>query len=368
MLTQIPCPFIFIHTQQPNIDDTASFSETTAELSPVKGEESDSYDDKFDLYFASSYLPHMPVSNKDDLNELEGKPSIHFKAFLEASEMEVPPVPPQKARTRRQYSMVESGNVLRPINLSNSFSKNVNTERQSNTINKTKEHLRSIGNELIEAVEHSHADFNLMLKRMSSEKKSINLKNRLTEPQDPPAIPPVESKTIESPADVVDEATSETTSKKSTVPKTMGEIKEYLSQFRAAASTSFDDQESYRKYHQLFKSKMEAFTKTLSSVAPDAREASSTCEANMCNFMEVAEEILNPTLNQSGYVSSTTPLNQSWFEVDDDSDSVSKLTMPFHHSELSVSALSEFAPGDEVMVPVEDETPVTRATIVSYDF
>jgi len=148
----------------------------------------------------------------------------------------------------------------------------------------------------------------------------------------------------------------------------MREIKEYLSQFRAAASTSFDDQESYRKYQQLFKSKMEAFTKTLSSVAPDAREASSTCEANMCNFMEVAEEILNPTLNQSGYVSSTTPLNQSWFEVDDDSDSVSKLTMPFHHSELSVSALSEFATGDEVMVHVEDETPVTRATIVSYDF
>lgn len=315
----------------------------------------------------------MPVSNKDDLNKLEGKPSIHFKAFVEASEMEVPPVPPQKARTRRHFSMkVESGNALRPTNLSNAFAKSVNTERQSNTINKTKEHLRSIGNELIEAVEHSHADFNLILKRMSSEKKSTNLKNRFTEPQDPPAIPPVESKTIESPTEVVaeasPEATSETTSTKSTVPKTLAEIKEYLSQFRAAASTSFDDQESYRKYHQLFKSKMEAFTKTLSSVAPDAREASSTCEANMCNFMEVAEEILNPTLNQSGYVSSTTPLNQSWFEVDDDSDSVSKLTMPFHHSELSVSALSEFAPGDEVIVPVEDETPVTRTTIVSYDF
>jgi len=293
--------------------------------------------------------------------------------------MEVPPAPPQKARTRLQYSRkAESGSVLRSTNLSNAFAKNIKKERQSKTINKTKEHLRSIGNELIEAVEHSQADFNLIIKRMSSEKNAMNLKNPFTEKQDPPASSAIEPRTTENDVEASQEATPEPVHKKTTVPKTMGDIKEYLSQLRASTSTVKPceteeeknkkyQEELYKKYHQIFKSKMGSFAKTLSSVAPDVAQASSNCETNICNFMEVAEELINPTLDQSGYFSSSTPLNQSWFEVDDDSDSVSKLTMPLHFSELSVSALSEYAPGDEELEPA-DEVPAPRLPAVDCDF
>ena len=294
----------------------------------------------------------MSVNHKDDLDVLVEKPSIHYQAFTEASGMKVPPPTPQKVRTRRRtpISKGESGSVIRPTNLSHYFAQNTNPQRPSTTINKTKQQILSFGNDLIEAVEHSNSDFNLMLERMSSEKKStIKLKSRLSK-QDAP-----EPKKIENPAEPIVASNN----KKSTVPKTMDDIKGYISQLRAGAATSSESNDSYKKYQQLFKSKLGSIGKILSSVTPDVTQASSSCEANMCNFMEVAEELMNPTLNQSGYVSST-PLDQSWLEFDDDSDSVSKLTMPFNHSELSMSMLSEVASGAD--------KSATRTTVVSYDW
>ena len=82
--------------KQPINDDSHSTSDSTADLSPIKGGENDSrYDDKFDLYFASAYLPHISVGERDDLDRLVESPSLHCQAFEEAGEMEVPPSPPQ---------------------------------------------------------------------------------------------------------------------------------------------------------------------------------------------------------------------------------------------------------------------------------
>lgn len=345
-------------------DDNRSISDTTADLSPSKGEEDDLDKDRFDIYFASSYLPHVPVDEKDELDLLVEKPSIHSQAFAEAGEMEVPPLPPLKARTRKKStcdqfrsSKVYSGSSLRSINLMNTFNNvseitknkasNVMKQRatavpttvviegQPKDLNNAKQHLITFGNDLIDAVEHTHSDFNLMLKRISSDKKSLKSKKMFSVQAE--LGPPVQI--LEKPVAV--ETNPEDTQSKTKVPKTMDDIKSYLFQLRAGAGTVSEKSSSCsqsntgtKNYQQLFKTKMDSIAKTLSSVAPE--EVQTSCEAHMCSIMEFADDFMSPTMTQTGYTSST-PLVHTLLIPDEDSDSVSKLTLPFYTSEQSMS-------------------------------
>ena len=218
-----------------------------------------------------------------------------------------------------------------------------------------KQKVISFGNDLVDAVEHSHSDFNLMLKRMSSEMKSFNPKCPFTEltEKNSPVHAPQKTRVANKP--------DSSSTKKNKVPKTMNEIKSYLYEFTAGPSTatgpekSPEEDEPSKNYQKLFKTKMDSIAKSLSAV---------DCEANFCSIMEIADDIISPTLPQSGYQSSS-PLDKSWFTVEDDSDSVSKLSMPWHNSELSTCAMSTTSEYDRSLYSVESFP--TRTTIINYE-
>jgi hypothetical protein len=242
----------------------------------------------------------------------------------------------------------------------NTFTMTATKERQSKAMDNAKQKVISFGNDMVDAVEHSHSDFNFILKRMSSEKKSINPKSVFPEPAEKNTPVPQPEKT-----EVATEPDSSSITKKSKVPKTMDEIKCYLSQLRAGASTpsekpaAGEEHEPSTNYQQLFKTKIDSIAKNLSAV-----DMQSSCEANLCSIMEFADDLINPTLNQSGYVS-PFPLKKSWFSMEDDSDSVSKLSMPWHNSELSTGALSTVSDYDRNLYSAESFP--TRTTIINYE-
>lgn len=231
---------------------------------------------------------------------------------------------------------------------------NANTESKSKVISNAKQHLRSFGNDVIDRVENSHSDFNIMLKKISSEKKLMNRFSELAEKR---------SSVLK----------AEDAAKKAKVTKAMNDIKCYLSQLRAGAATPTEQpeepkvsEESAKNFQELFKIKMDSLAKTLSSVAPDVTEASSvvqsSCEANLCSIMEFADDLMNPTLDESGYAS-PSPLEHSWFTVDDDSDSVSKLSVPYLDSEYSRRSLETYEEDPGLSLT---DTTGTRTTVLSH--
>ena len=314
----------------------------TADLSPIKGEnDDDTHDDRFDLKFVT-YLPHFPTSEKKGIDR-------HSKSSDSARNIKVPPPSPQRARTRRQpKSKIPDTSILRPRNQSPALSMNPPSEQKHELVNKTKQHLVSLRNDFVEAVENTHSDFNKVLRRMSSDKKSRILKNRLNrhseESELKPSAPVLEKK--ECPA---------TNSKKTQVPKSMDHIKCYLSQLKGMASERSSTQEvSPTNYQQIFKSKLDSIAKTL---FPDVSSIPS-CEAHFTSIIEFADELINPPLDKTGFTASTN-LDEYWLNLDE-SDSVSKLSMPFQsfhnsRSELTMSIVSDYDPDEDIM-----ESPAMR--------
>jgi len=369
--------------------ETRSLSDTTSsDLSPIKGEEDDSYGDKFNVYFASSFLPHISIAKKDDLDVLVENPSIHCQAFVEAGEMEVPPSRPQKARTRKQPSRdqsspsnLESVIVHRPTIPTNAFANrleatnttlitvvqqrptavptNAPIEPQAKAATKAKQQLISFRNELIESVEHSQSDFNLMLKRIASDAKGTSLKDRLAERIEKSLL------TKSQKTEDVNESNIENDLKKTKAPKTMNDIKSYLSHLRqsrvgvgthrgtaadkpsASEESSSSGNAGTKNYQELFKSKMGSLAKTLSSVAPNVKHATSAIQSSfelqiqMCSLLVCTDDMLDPMEHEPIFVSNSFLSSpNSWISMDEDSDSVSKLTMPFYTSELSMGTMS----------------------------
>lgn len=240
----------------------------------------------------------------------------------------------------------------------NTFTNNASMERQSKAMDNAKQKVISFGNDLVDAVEHSHSDFNLMLKRMSSEMKSLNPKSPLTGSAEKNSPVPAPEKT-----GVATEPDSSSTTKKSKVPKTMNEVKSYLFELRAGPSMATvsekpskkpaagEEEEPSKNYQNLFKTKMDSITKALSAL-----DCQSSCEANLSSIMDITNNIIDPTLPQSGYQSSS-PLDKSWFSMEDDSDSVSKLSMPWHNGELNTSAMSAMSA----------ESFATRTIVIDYE-
>ncbi len=258
-----------------------------------------SYANKFDLYYPQSYLPHVTVTEKDKLDDLVEKPSMHTKAFRKADEMVVPSAPSQHLKGRHQspQALYANRSLPKPINLAYSFDQNADTPEQS-----------------IEDPE------------MPSDEGSAAKAKTPLSPQDPVAVGSPDP---------------ETTSEKSYEPSILDGITEYLSHLRIG---SIDDE--YR-YSELW-SKMGSIAKTFKSAAPEVKQATSACETNVCNFMESVQELMIPSsLKATGYASGT-PLDQSWLEVEPDSDSVSKLTTPFNET----SMISEVTPIDTAPLEV----------------
>ena len=285
--------FPSIPQQEPDLNDL-SISETTAELSPMKSGES--YANKFDLYYPQSYLPHVTVTEKDELDDLVEKPSMHTKAFRKAKEMVVPSAPSQHLKGRHQspQSLFANRSLPKPINLKYSFDQNADTPEQS------------------------VADPETPFDEEVSPTKAMTPQS----PQEPKTIDSPDSESI------------------------IDGIRDYFSQLRLG---SIDDEEqgSQNRYTELW-SKMGSIAKSLTSHAPEVKQATSACETNICNFMEAAQELMTPSsLRATGYATGT-PLDQSWLEVEHDSDSVSKLTTPFNET----SMLSEATPIDTTPVEV----------------
>ena len=292
-----------------------------------------SYANKFDLYYPSSYLPHVTVTEKDELDDLVEKPSTHTRAFRNAKGMVVPPAPSQKLKSRQPFadSMVEGRTLPKPINLAYSFEQNADTPEQSIEEANTPSEERTPTKEKAPV---SYAPFD---DRSPTKVKTPDI---------------------------------ETASKKSTSPSTIEGIKDFFYRMGAEPDTFNDEEATHSKYDELW-SKMGSIAKTLSSAPRSVKHAASGCENSMCNFMEAAQEIMTfSTLRQTGY-GTGTPLDKSWLEVEHDSDSISKLTTPFNET----SMLSEGPPFETSTSPVEvSRTPsavntsATRTTMMTFDW
>ena len=244
--------------------------------------------------------------------------------------MEVPPSRPQKARTRKQPSRdqsspsnLESVIVHRPTIPTNAFANrleatnttlitvvqqrptavptNAPIEPQAKAATKAKQQLISFRNELIESVEHSQSDFNLMLKRIASDAKGTSLKDRLAERIEKSLL------TKSQKTEDVNESNIENDLKKTKAPKTMNDIKSYLSHLRqsrvgvgthrgtaadkpsASEESSSSGNAGTKNYQELFKSKMGSLAKTLSSVAPNVKHATSAIQSSVLLWVVVAQ-------------------------------------------------------------------------------
>mmetsp|Transcript_69086 Transcript_69086/g.140477 ORF Transcript_69086/g.140477 Transcript_69086/m.140477 type:complete len:417 (-) Transcript_69086:256-1506(-) len=353
---------------------TESRTEATVNESPLQGEEGDFYNDKFDIYISSSFLPHVSIDEKDDIDLLAENPSLHWKAFSKAKRMAIPPYPPQKARTRKQnlaaqypLSRAEIRSSLEPRSLAKMFQSESETNSLPNSITHTKQgpttppikvhpqakyntkEFLSFGDDLIDTVVQSQSDFNAMLEKMSLEADCLHQKNPVSE----------DSVTLSSPKTEIEIATAtkcDSKRKTTAIPKTMRDIKSYLSQLKAGAGPVSNNTVSHDKslctagavnYTNILRSRMTSMAKSLSSVGPDmtpetsdqSTELPSTCHGNMCLVMEWAEILSNSRRDQV-YEEPPSPLEHTWLDVNDDSDSVSKLTVPFPN-DMSQSMFSD---------------------------
>jgi len=124
----------------------------TDEESPIKQQQNDneSFDMKFDRYFASSFLPSDNNTDNDmdtdidDRNNNNHNDGLHRRAFVGAKEMKFPPPPPQQVRVRKQipcydrYTLSKAGgnyiddNIVLPTNLSPTFQNEVEAIQKTN--------------------------------------------------------------------------------------------------------------------------------------------------------------------------------------------------------------------------------------------
>eukprot|EP00536_Pseudo-nitzschia_multiseries_P012668 jgi/Psemu1/32804/gm1.32804_g len=352
--------------------DEKSAAETTLDESQMKEDEGDSISQKFDLYFASSFLPHTNVAKKDVTTRGSKRKSVHWKAFMDAKEMLVPPLPPHNARARSETSPshypVENENDYRilPTNLIDAFQSEVevsvtmltneftewttasatdsasNSEENKYTALKTAMGIFTFGNALIDTVDESQSDFNQMLSRMSSETKSMPLTNPFSDET-------MTSSWLISEMNGAAEVEGTSADGEATVPKTIDDAINYLSNLKVTAdetpdtSRSSDDtygSTSASVYLKYVTSKMGSIAKALSEAAEEATEKTSEhCQTQVISLLECTDTTNNGAVNDS-VETSYSPLDRSWFSVNKDSDSVSKLSLSTEENELSLSMIS----------------------------
>ncbi|VEU44740.1 unnamed protein product [Pseudo-nitzschia multistriata] len=226
-------------------------------------------------------------------------------------------------------------------------------ESPSNALNTTAE-LLSFDDDLIDTVDKSQADFNKMLDRMSSESKSIRMMNPFSDETVLMSLP--EAGTAES---------------ESMISKPMGGIVKYFSKLKAAvgetSNPSHDGEgdtctygtTATSVYPELLKTKMDSIAKAFCSVELESTAKNSELPTNhLCTFIECTDptnDIPMGTLPEHLHapLNLNSPLNRSWFSLNEDSDSISKLSMPIGTNDMDLSVTSEMSP-----TPLMEKEPI----------
>lgn len=165
-------------------DETHSISNTTADLSPVKEDENDSYADEFDTYFS-----HVPITKSDELDLLVKKSSVHYQA----GKTKATPPPPQK-----KWVLTQSA-------LNASPSSTIDTDTVDNSLSNLNSIIKTI------------SSLSQQAERIPSVFGSDNNKGDF-------------------------EKNTEESSTKTKAPKSMDDVKRYLTQLKAGALTAPDIQ------------------------------------------------------------------------------------------------------------------------------
>lgn len=339
------------HEKQPTNDDSRSISESTANLSPMK--EDDSYAEKFDAHFASTPVHHVPMAKKDEHDLLVQNSLSQCQASLEAGEIKVSGSQQQQAQNRIQSNLnvfplpiIDNGIAplpMTPANFSKGKPKSFKTsatgatEETAKVMDSTSKPLVSLEDVVIDSAQQSSVKRNFILETISSVPNAIELKNQFSQRAE--KIPPVFRSDIKE--GIKKQRNIGESSKKTKVSHSMEDVKSYLSQLKEGAMMASEDRESVdvKKYQQLIRTKFSSLVNSISAAAPDVKQASSamhsSCEKHLCSIFYCTSDLINPTMNQS-------PLDESWFTMYDDSDTVSRLSMPFHSSELSMGVDSNY--------------------------
>uniref|UniRef100_A0A7S4AX13 Uncharacterized protein n=1 Tax=Pseudo-nitzschia australis TaxID=44445 RepID=A0A7S4AX13_9STRA len=368
-------------------DENRSIDDTTVGESPIKEKESDSYSQEFDVYFASSFLPHVNVAENDATDRGSKKNSVHWKAFMDAEKMLIPPSPPKKARARKetlnyQYpTNNEREGKIRPTNLTKAFQNEVVTaitpfveqnkhfitavqsppktivamtdkpkESPPNPLNKAKD-LFTFDGDLVDTVDKSQGDFNKMLNKMSSETRTIQLTNPFSNES-------IVSSHLKSEMNGTIETEGETTETDMPFPRTMKGIAKYFSQLQIGpdetSDASFSCEDTYGTtgttvFQELVRSK-DAIAKLFSSMASEPTQRNPmqpSCQTNIWSFLDCAntDTLVNKVGQDRSKDLSNSPLDHSWFSVYEDSDTISKLSLPTEsYYDVSLSMVSEVSP------------------------